>query len=153
MDMDAENFDRVMQEAIAEEVAAAEFYAQAARRMKDAGTRSIFEQLSTDELHHRNILETFRFNPLARFEFERAPDYRVAEREKLQPLSFDMSPKEAFQLAMKKEQQAMGIYTDMAEGCKDPETRNLYLQLAEMERSHKVKLEELFINAAYPESW
>ena len=153
MNMDAETFDLVMQEAIAEEVAAAEFYAQAARRMKDAGARSIFEQLSTDELHHRNILETFRFNPLARIEFGHAPDYRVAEKEKQPPLSFEMSPKEAFQLAMKKEEQAMGIYTEMAEGCKNPETRKLYLQLAEMERGHKARLEELFINAAYPEAW
>jgi len=151
--MDAETFDRVMQEAIAEEVAAAEFYAQAARRMRDAGAQGIFEQLSADELHHRGILETFRFNPLARIEFERSSDYRVSEKEKQPPLSFDMSPKEAFQLAMKKEEQAMGLYADMAEYCEDPEIRRLYLQLAEMERGHKARIEELFINAAYPESW
>jgi len=29
----------------------------------------------------------------------------------------------------------------------------IYLELAEMERGHKARLEELFVNAAYPESW
>lgn len=151
--VDADVFDRLMLEAIAEEITARDFYQQAAHRMKDPNVRAICEQLSSEENHHRNTLETFRFNPLAMVEFERAQDFHVSEKEKEPPLSFDMSPREAFRLAMKKEEQALATYMRFAAGCQDPETCKLYLQLAEMERGHKSRLEGLFVNAAYPETW
>jgi rubrerythrin len=69
------------------------------------------------------------------------------------PFSADMSPKEALQLAMKKEEQAAATYRAFAGVCQDPETSRTYLELAEMERGHKCRLEELFVNAAYPECW
>ncbi len=64
-----------------------------------------------------------------------------------------MSPKEALRLAIKKEQQSAELYRRLAEGATDRELKRIYTELAEMERGHKVKLEELFVNAAYPESW
>jgi len=151
--MDPESFDRLMLEAIADEIAAREFYQQAARHMKDPNVTAIFQQLSKEENGHRNTLETFRFNPLARVEFARVQDFRVSEQETEPPLSFDMSPREALQLAMKKEEKAADMYRQLAAGCKDPEISRVYAELAEMERGHKCRLEELFVNAAYPESW
>jgi len=151
--MDPDAFDRLMLDSIAEEIAARDFYQEVSRRVQDSNVRAIFEQLAKDENQHRDILETFRFNPLARVEFESAPDFHVAEKEEEPPLSFAMTPKEAFQLAMKKEEQALQTYARLAEACRDAEVRHLYLQLAEMERGHKTRLEELFINAAYPEVW
>jgi rubrerythrin len=151
--MDPEFFDRVILEAIGEEIAARDFYQQAARQMKDPGVAEIFEQLSRDENHHRQTLETFRFNPLARVEFVRALDYQVSEQEAEPPFSFNLSPRDALQLAMKKEEKAAAMYRSLAEACRDPEISRIYLELAEMERGHKVRLEELFVNAAYPECW
>jgi rubrerythrin len=151
--MDPEFFDRVILDAIGEEIAARDFYQQAARQMKDRQVSEIFEQLSRDENHHRQTLETFRFNPLARVEFIRAQDYQVAEQEAEQPFSFDLSPREALQLAMKKEEKASAMYSSLAGACRDPEIRRMYSELAEMERGHKCRIEELFVNAAYPECW
>lgn len=151
--MDPEFFDRLMLDAIAEEIAARDFYQKAARQVKDRNVAALFEQLSKDENEHRNTLETFRFNPLAGVEFARAQDFRVSEQEAEPPLSLDMSPKEALQLAMKKEEKAAEMYRRLAAGCRDPGISRLYLELAEMERGHKCRLEELFVNAAYPECW
>jgi len=151
--MDPESFDRLMLEAIAEEIAARDFYQQAARKVQDPNVAAIFEQLAKEENDHRNVLETFRFNPLARVEFARAQDYRVSEQEEEPPLSFEMGPKEALQLAMKKEQRAAEAYRRLAAACKNSEFGRVYLELAEMERGHKCRLEELFVNAAYPECW
>jgi rubrerythrin len=151
--MDADTFDRIMIDAIAEEVAARDFYKEAAGRIDDASVKKIFEGLSRDEEHHRVTLETFRFNPIAKVEFERVKDYKVAESEKAPALSFELTPKEAFQIAMKKEQRSLEIYQSFADQCESQEVKKLYLELAEMERGHKAKLEELFTNAAYPEVW
>ncbi len=151
--MDPDFFDRLMLDAIADEIAARDFYQEAARKVKDQNVASLFEQLSREENGHRNTLETFRFNPLARVEFARAQDFRVSEQQDEPPLSLDMSPKEALQLAMKKEEKAAEMYSRLAAGCKDREASRVYLELAEMERGHKCRLEELFVNAAYPEYW
>jgi rubrerythrin len=151
--MDAEAFDELILEAISEEIAARDFYRDASRRMKDPGVKAIFERLSDDENDHRNMLEAFRYNPLAKMSFDHVQDFGVSEREQEPPPTFDMSPRDAFRLAMKMEEKAMAAYTCFAEVCTDPELRNLYSELAEMERGHKAKLEELFLNATYPESW
>jgi rubrerythrin len=151
--MDPEFFDRMMLKAIGEEIAARDFYQQAARQMKDPGVAEIFEQLSREENEHRHLLETFRFNPLARVEFERFQDYGVAEQEDEPAFSFSMSPREALQIAMKKEQRAAETYRRFADACQDSEMRRIYSELAEMERGHKVRLEALFVNTAYPERW
>ncbi len=151
--MDPQSFDTLILKAIGEEIAAADFYREAARRVKDPAVKQIFEQLSADERRHRDTLESFRFDPVARVEFEHVVDFHVSEKEPLPPLSFDMTPREAFQLAMKKEEQALKSYTCMAEGCRDAEMRKIYAELAEMERGHKTRLEELFVNAACPEAW
>ncbi len=152
--MDAETFDRIMLDAIDEEVSAREFYRAAAVKVKDEGVRAIFEELARDEEGHRVKLEEFRFNPLAIVAFENVPgDYKVAEAEKLPRLSLDMSPKDAFQLAMKKEQEAMELYQNLAARCADDEFKKLYDELARMEKGHKRQLETLFVNVAYPEDW
>jgi rubrerythrin len=151
--MDPQIFDTIILQAIDEEIAAANFYREAARRMQDPSVKDIFERLAADENHHRDTLETFRFDPVARLEFEHVVDFHVSEKEAMPALSFEMTPREAFQLAMKKEEQALKAYTRMAEGCRHAEMRRIYLELAEMERGHKTKLEELFVNAACPEVW
>lgn len=152
--MDADAFDRIMQESIAEEIAARDFYRDAASRIQDQNVRAILEELSRDEEQHRATLETFRFDPTARVAFEKVQDFGVSEaQERIAAPSLDMTPKDAFQLAMKKEEQAMVAYSRLAEGCRDPETRRLYEELAEMERGHKARLERLFVDVAYPEDW
>ena len=152
--MDADTFDSIMIEAIGEEIKARDFYSEAASKMKDKNVRTIFEGLSREEEFHRVKLEEFRFNPSAVVEFEKIPaDYMVAEAESLPSLSFEMSPRDAFQLAMKKEQKAMEAYERLAARCTDAEFKKLYLELAAMEKGHKARLEELFINTAYPEDW
>jgi rubrerythrin len=151
--MDAETFDRIMLESIAAEIAARDFYRQAAERIADPATRDTFLSLSVDEEKHREILETFRYNPEARVTFEKVTDYQVAENEQLPDLTFDTSPAEALQIAIKKEQEAMERYQHFADQCQDAEVGKLYAELAAMERGHKARLEDVFVNTAYPEKW
>ncbi len=151
--MDAETFDRIMLESIDAEIAARDFYRQAADRIADPGARELFLSLSRDEERHREILETFRFDPASRVEFEKVTDYQVAEGEEIPDLSFDLSPAEALQIAMKKEQEAMQIYQHFADQCEDAGIRKLYLELAAMERGHKARIEDMFVDTAYPETW
>ena len=65
----------------------------------------------------------------------------------------DMKPADAFALAMKKEADAMKQYSEMADLCDDDEKRQIFLDLAAMERDHKLKMESAFIDIGYPEVW
>ena len=55
--------------------------------------------------------------------------------------------------AMKKEAEAMKQYTEMADICSDAEKRQVFLDLAAMERDHKLKMETAFTDIGYPEVW
>ncbi len=152
--MDADAFNSIMIEAIAREVASRDFYRAAAKKVRDASARAVLEGLAADEEEHRSRLEEFRFDPGAVVEFEKVPeDAKVAEAEETVSLSFDMKPKDVFQVAMKKEQAAMEAYQDLAARCTVGEFRKLFEELAAMEQAHKTRLENLFVNAAYPEDW
>lgn len=68
-------------------------------------------------------------------------------------LSDDMKPADAFAIAMKSEEMAVMRYTILSEGCGDPEQSKVFDNLAAMEKEHKFKMEQAFVNTAYPEVW
>jgi rubrerythrin len=151
--MDAETFERIILDAIDNEIEARDFYAGAADRVDDPAVKEIFARLSREEEGHRHRLQTFRSDPMAQVEFHRVTDYGVAEAQSWPRLSLEMKPADALQLAIKKEQAAMQGYQALAATMDDPELRGLFTELAEMERGHKAHLEDLFVNVAYPEDW
>jgi rubrerythrin len=68
-------------------------------------------------------------------------------------LSADLKPLDGIVLAIKKELEAMQMYTQLADAQTDPEQKNLFTDLAAMERGHKARLEDIYTNMAFPESW
>jgi len=64
-----------------------------------------------------------------------------------------MKPYDAIGLAMKEEEEAMQMYQALADSSTSEDQKKMFLALANMERGHKVKLEELYTSMAYPEVW
>jgi len=142
----------ILDRAIANEESSAAFYRQAAARVTDAVTREALEGLMRDEIEHKRFIEEFKSGarPLPRgsttggslVESLGSPDFTA-----------EMAPADAFLLAAKKEQLAVQFYETWARLYPDGPERNLLLSLAEIERRHKMKVEDLFTNAAFPEAW
>ena len=142
----------IVARAIANEESAAAFYRQAAGRVSDPVTREALEGLMRDEIEHKRLIEEFKSgaHPLpagntsggALVESLGSPDFTA-----------DMSPADAFLLAAKKEKLAAEFYENWARLYPGGPERDLLLSLAEIERRHKVKVEDLFTNAAFPEAW
>ncbi|HNJ81378.1 MAG TPA: ferritin family protein, partial [Methanoregulaceae archaeon] len=80
-------------------------------------------------------------------------DYKIADSVKAPTLSADLKPLDGIVLAIKKELEAMQMYTQLADAQTDPEQKNLFTDLAAMERGHKARLEDIYTNMAFPESW
>ena len=154
MGMDKGTYQEILDNAIAAEIEAYEFYRQAAEKMENAALKTMFGELAKEELMHRKILEGFRGKGDMEIHFTRAPDFHVSET--VDPptrLSTDMKPADAFALAMNKEESAMRHYTQLAEACTDLAQRKVFMELAAMERGHKAKMENAFVDIGYPEVW
>jgi rubrerythrin len=152
--MDLEKYKQAISDAIQSEIDAKHFYEKVAERIKNAGLKELFEKLAKEEAKHEkiltNILNQERLDNTF-FNFEK--DYKVAETIEMPEVNADMDIKSAIGIAMKNEELAMKKYTTLAANCDDKELKAVFLDLASMERSHKFKMENTFIDVAYPEVW
>jgi rubrerythrin len=152
--MDKRTLDTLLAAAIVRELESNAFYGEVAERSKNPNVKQIFAELAAEELGHRDVLEKVRLDPkaLERFAAPKA-DYKVAEATEMPPLSIYMKPADAIALAMKKEQQSIDFYSGLASSASDAEMRKVFERLADMERSHKVRLETVFVQIGYPEAF
>lgn len=151
--MNLSEYKDIIKQAIANEVEARKFYEDAANTLSDPHLKKLFASLSEEEKKHRDILtKIYTSNTVERY-FSETRDYKVAETVDEPELSMDMNPADAFALAMKKEEAAMNQYTEMADMCDDDGKRQVFLDLAAMERDHKLKMESAFTDIGFPEVW
>jgi rubrerythrin len=146
-------YKEIIKEAIANEVEAKKFYEDAAATLKDPYLKKLFASLAEEEKKHRDILTKIYTSNTIDHYFSETRDYKIAETVDEPELSMEMKPADAFALAMKKEEEAMKQYAEMADLCGDDEKRQVFLDLAAMERDHKLKMETAFTDIGYPEVW
>jgi len=152
--MNRDQYDAILGDAIQGEIEAQNFYKEAAEKLSDPFLKDLFQGFVNEEKKHQNILEGFRSSMPETLPFDENRDYKVAETvDDTQELSTDMKPADAFALAMKKEEHAMKRYTNLAEGATDAEQKKIFRDLAAMERDHKRKMENAFVDVGYPELW
>jgi rubrerythrin len=151
--MDQKKYLEILERAIDSEIEAARFYARVAEMTTNGFLKEMFATFSREEQKHRSILEGFRNDPATAIHFEKVADFGISETVAEPALTADMQPAEAIALAMKKEESAMRQYTRLAEACNDASQRNVFLELAAMEREHKSKMEAAFVDIGYPEVW
>ncbi len=150
---DLKNYISVLSMAIENEVEAYEFYLGVSQKVEDASIKSIFKQLAEQELGHRDLLSSYLDNDDRPLTFEALPDYKVSETVDKPKLSMQMKPVDAMALAMKREEEAMQMYKDLADSSSDAAQKDLFMNLSNMEKGHKVQLEDVYTNMAFPETW
>jgi len=150
--MKTDEFKKIITFAISNEIEAYDFYKGVSDKIKDAALKKIFAELAEEEAKHRKFLEGLTSGKTQMY-FDETKDYKVAESIEKPKLSLSMKPSDAIALAVKNEQEAMDMYTEMANCSTDAEQKKMFQSLAAMERGHKVKLEDTFTNMAFPEAW
>jgi rubrerythrin len=152
--MDLDKYREVISDAIQAEIAAKNFYENVGSRIKDAYLKELFELLAVEEANHERLLSDIlnkEHMDKSYFKFER--DFQVAETIDMPEVTDDLNLKDAIGIAMKNEEVAMKNYTALADNCEDEQLKSVFTDLAAMERSHKFKMEESFMDVAYPEAW
>jgi len=151
--MNQEEFKKIMFLAIEREVEAYTFYQSVSDRAKDQNIKSIFKGLAEDEQKHKRTLEGFLAKAPEKMHFAESKDYKIVDALPTPPLTADLKPVEGIVIAIKKELEAMQMYTQLANASADEAEKNIFLELASMERGHKSKLEDIYTNMAFPEVW
>lgn len=153
-DMDAEQYKTAIKKAIAGETEAKEFYLKISKRIKDSYLQELFLGFSKEEENHEKILaELLAAGKIDTASFNDAPEYKVSETIQLPEVTDDMDLKDAIGLAMKTEEMAMIKYQKLANDTDDTELKAVFNSLATMEKDHKSKMENAFVEVAYPEVW
>ncbi len=151
--MNRAEYENILKDAIQAEIEAQTFYQDVADRMADAFLKNLFTGFVVEEKKHEAILRGFWSAIPENLPFEENRDYKVSQTINRPVVSPDMTPAQAFALAMKNEETAMNHYTALADGCTDPTQKRIFMDLAAMEREHKFKMERVFVDIGYPEAW
>lgn len=152
--MDLEKYKQVISYAIQNEIDAKNFYDKVAEKIKDTYLKEVFENFAREEEKHEKILTRILNQEkmdTSFFNFEK--DFKVSETIEMPEVNAEMDLKNAIGLAMKNEEIAMKNYTALAENCHDHKLKSIFMDLAAMERDHKFKMEQNFVDVAYPEVW
>ena len=150
--MKTDEYKKIIEFAVANEIEAYEFYKGVSDKVKDASLKRTFADLAEEEAKHRKFLEGLTSGK-AQMHFDESKDYKVSQTIEKPKLSLSMKPADAIALAVKTEEEAMIMYNEMASCSTDAEQKKMFHSLATMEQGHKVKLEDVFTNIAFPEVW
>lgn len=151
--MELSEYKEVIKFAIANEIEAQKFYQDAADRVQDPHLKEMFAGFALEEKKHEQILTGILAHEAIGQYFHQGTDFKVSETMDKPPLTTAMQPADAIALAMKNEEEAMQQYTQLANACSDPEKKQVFLDLAAMEKGHKLRMEKAFVDIGYPEVW
>lgn len=151
--MNQDDYKKIISKAISEEIAAFEYYSAVSEKAKDAGLKKLFGDLAAEEDRHKLALEGYLKRAPEKMHFSETQDYKIADALPTPPLTMDLKPVDGIVIAIKKELEAMQMYTQLAKASADEEQKKVFLELASMERGHKSKLEDVYTNMAFPEVW
>ncbi len=152
--MDNNQLKDIINFAIKQEIKSSEFYNKVSKKITtDLNLKKTFEEYAIEELKHKKFLEDFLEGDIHDFSIPNVTDYHVSETAEKPKISTEMKFVDVVTLAMKNEEEAMNMYLNLAKTCSNIQQKELFAELAKMEEMHKVKLEEIYTNAAYAEVW
>jgi len=151
--MTPEEYKGIISEAINNEVEAYTFYQTVSEKVTDANLKKLFGELAGEEKGHREYLQKLLSRDITSLGFSSTKDYKVGDTLPTPPLTPDMKPIDGLVVAIKKELAAMQMYSQLANASDDAEVKKLFTELAAMERGHKTRLEDIYVNMAFAEAW
>ncbi|MBP1928209.1 rubrerythrin [Methanolinea mesophila] len=151
--MTPEDYRKILSLAIDREVESYTFYRGISDKVKDNNLKKLFNELAGEETKHRQLLEGLMSRDVKELKFSAAKDYKIADQMAAPKLSMDLKPIDGIVLAIRKELEAMQMYTQLAGHSTDAGQKKMFTELATMERGHKARLEDLYTEMAFPEVW
>jgi len=144
--------DEILDFAIKSEQSALDFYTKLATNSKNIAMKEVFLEFAEEEKTHKKRLETIKEEKNFKVEIAKIQDLKISEYITDVKQSDNMTYQEALILAMKREKNAVKLYTDLSAIVEDDKMRILFKSLANEEAKHKLRFEIEYDNEVLREN-
>jgi len=144
--------DEILDFAIKSEQSAFDFYTKLATNSKNIAMKKVFLEFAEEEKTHKKRLETIKEEKIFKVEIAKIQDLKISEYITDVKQSDNMTYQEALILAMKREKNAVKLYTDLSAIVEDDKMRILFKSLANEEAKHKLRFELEYDNEVLREN-
>ena len=142
--MKREELQAIIDFAIDKEQEAVDFYNDLAGKVNVKAIAEELKKMAKMEENHRDLLKKMDAPAAASIAVKPVEDLKIADylvEKKPRP---DMSWQDLLQIAMNRELASMNLYTDLSKQVTDPNSKQLFKNLAEEERVHKFYFEKIW---------
>ncbi len=142
--MNKEEYQEIINNAIQLEIDAANFYRGLQEQVKNDSSKVLLKELENMEWGHKHILEHLDVEGIENYQTLNIPDLKISES-LLDPADNSyMSIQDVLATAIKREEEAMKLYTRLADETEENRIKNLFVRLADEEAKHKLQLETIY---------
>ncbi|MEN3043748.1 MAG: ferritin family protein [Candidatus Hydrothermales bacterium] len=143
--MELKSIDEILKFAINKEEEAYSLYISLKEKTDDKALKKIFEELSQEELKHKEKLLDFKEGKIILTpKSEKVTDLKISDSLIGSELKDDFDIQDVLIFAMNREKLAFKIYSELAEKVSNQEAKDLLNSLAKEEAKHKLKLETIY---------
>ena len=142
--MTKEKFNEVINFAIAGEKEAIKFYHKLQEKVKFQAQIKMLKEFEDMEKGHIVILENIRNKGFEKIEIKEITDLHISDYIVDTEPSEDINYQDILIIAMKKEEKANKLYTEMANNFPGTELEQFFRKLASEEAGHKLHFETLY---------
>ncbi|HDP95193.1 MAG TPA: hypothetical protein ENN40_07530 [Candidatus Aminicenantes bacterium] len=142
--MDRKIFSEIIDFAVEREVDAIRFYQDLQKMVRFNSQRELLHEFEEMEKGHVEVLEKIRGMEPARIDVPRIQNLQISDYMVASPPTGDMNFEDIITIAMKREEAAQRLYTDMAGKVDDPQLQKLFLRLSAEEAKHKLYFETMY---------
>ena len=144
----------VLEGAIQKEIMSRFLYISLRQRMKNKASKDAFQDLADQEEVHQRILDDYLHGRIKEGTLNGGlvVDYKIADCLDQPEISPTMALQDVFLLASKKEKAAHDLYIGLSEIHPNGQVKHLLEYLASQELEHKNRIENLYLEAAFPQT-
>lgn len=127
------------------EVGAQKLYTDASAKARDPGSKKLLKELAADEAKHKAYFEAALKDPKvigAKGSMGKVMDLKISNPLRDEPLGNNATYQETLIFAAKSEQTAHDFYSVLSKAYSNDPISKIWAEFAEMEASHKLKLEK-----------
>jgi len=142
--MPSDKLNEIFDFAIEREKEAVLFYQHLQEMVRFSEKKQLLQKFEAMERGHIGILETIRREDIESMDVQEVQDLHISEYTVTVSPSAEMSYQDILILAMKKEEAAFRLYSDLSAQSSEPKVKKLFNKLASEEAKHKLSFEEIY---------
>ncbi|MBW6513777.1 MAG: ferritin family protein [Candidatus Syntrophosphaera sp.] len=142
--MTIQEFNEILDFAVAREQEAVQFYRDLQQETKFQAQREMLKDLEGMEMGHIVVIESIRRKGVSEADIPKVQNMQISEYLSAEMDSLDLSYQNILIKAMKREENSFKLYSEMSAKFPDSEISTLFRKLAADEAKHKLLFEKLY---------